>query len=84
MTSIQKITEYYYNITMTSIQNNTEYYCNITTIQMGFRRKSNDLFESVSVHITNIVYYHVVVVIYVGNKIVALYSCLPIHLVGGC
>ena len=28
--------------------NNTEYDYNTTTIQMGFRRKSNDLFESVS------------------------------------
>ena len=27
--------------------NNTEYNINTTTIQMGFRRKSNDLFESV-------------------------------------
>ena len=33
---------------MTSIQSNTEYDYNTTTIQMGFRRKSNDLFESVS------------------------------------
>ena len=32
---------------MTSIQSNTEYDYNATTIQMGFRRKSNDLFESV-------------------------------------
>ena len=28
--------------------NNTEYKYNTSTIQMGFRRKSNDLFESVS------------------------------------
>ena len=33
---------------MTSIQSNTEYDYNTTTIQMGFRRKSNDFFESVS------------------------------------
>ena len=33
---------------MTSIQSNTEYDNNTTTIQMGFRRKSIDLFESVS------------------------------------
>ena len=33
---------------MKSIQSNTEYNNNTTTIQMGFRRKSNDLFESVS------------------------------------
>ena len=32
---------------MTSKQSNTEYDYNTTTIQMGFRRKSNDLFESV-------------------------------------
>ena len=33
---------------MTSIQNNIEYDYNTTAIQMGFRRKSNDLFESVT------------------------------------
>ena len=33
---------------MTSIQSNTEYDYNTSTVQMGFRRKSNDLFESVS------------------------------------
>ena len=33
---------------MTSIQSNTEYDYNTTTLQMGFRRKSNNLFESVS------------------------------------
>ena len=33
---------------MTSIQTKTEYDYNTTTIQTGFRRKSNDLFESVS------------------------------------
>ena len=33
---------------MTSIQSNTENDYNTTTIQMGFKRKSNDLFESVS------------------------------------
>ena len=32
---------------MTSIQSNTEYDYNTTTVQIGFRRKSNDLFESV-------------------------------------
>ena len=32
---------------MTSIQRNTEYDYNTTTLQIGFRRKSNDLFESV-------------------------------------
>ena len=33
---------------MTNIQSNTEYDYNTTTIQMEFRRKSNDLFEYVS------------------------------------
>ena len=37
---------------MTNMQSNTEYDKNTTTIQMGFRRKSNDLFESVSQEIT--------------------------------
>ena len=37
---------------MTSIQSNTEYDYNTTTIQMGFRRTSNDLFESVSKEFT--------------------------------
>ena len=32
---------------MTSIQSNTEYDYNTTTIQMAFKRKSNDLFGSV-------------------------------------
>ena len=32
---------------MTSIQSNTKYDYNTTTVQMGFRRKSNDLFGSV-------------------------------------
>ena len=36
--------------------NNTEYDYNITTIQMGFRRKSNDLFESVSQEFTLLIY----------------------------
>ena len=35
---------------MTSIQSNTEY--DYKCIQMGFRRKSNDLFESVSQEFT--------------------------------
>ena len=33
---------------MSSKQSNTEYDYNTTTIKMGFRRKSNGLFESVS------------------------------------
>ena len=37
---------------MTNIQSNTEYDYNTTTIQMGFRRKSNDLFKSVSQEFT--------------------------------
>ena len=37
---------------MTSIQSNTEYDYNTTTIQMGFRRKANALFESVSLEFT--------------------------------
>ena len=41
---------------MTSVQNNTEYDYNTTTIQMGFRRKSNDLFESVSKEFTLLIY----------------------------
>ena len=41
---------------MTSIQSNTEYDYNTTTIQMGFRRKSNDLFESVSQEFTLLIY----------------------------
>ena len=41
---------------MTSIQSNTEYDCYTTTIQMGFRRKSNDLFESVSQEFTLLIY----------------------------
>ena len=36
--------------------NNTEYDYNTTTIQMGFRRKSNDLFESVSQEFTLLIY----------------------------
>ena len=36
--------------------NNTEYDYNTTTIQMGFRRKSNDLFESVSKEFTLLIY----------------------------
>ena len=36
--------------------NNTEYDYNKTTIQMGFRRKSYDLFESVSQEFTLLVY----------------------------
>ena len=39
---------------MASIQSNTEYNYNTTTIQIGFRRKSNDLFESVSQEICTI------------------------------
>ena len=35
---------------MTSIQSNTEYDYNTNTKQMGFRRKSNDLFEYVSLY----------------------------------
>ena len=34
----------------------TEYDYNITTIQMGFRRKSNDLYESVSQEFTLLIY----------------------------
>ena len=37
---------------MTSIKRNSKYDYNTTTIQMGFRRKSNDLFESVSKEFT--------------------------------
>ena len=36
--------------------NNTEYDYNTTIIQMGFRRKSNDLFESVSQVFTLLIY----------------------------
>ena len=36
--------------------NNTEYDYNTTTIQMGFRRKSNDLFESVYQEFTLLIY----------------------------
>ena len=36
--------------------NNTEYDYNTTTIQMGFRRKSNDLFESVFQEFTLLIY----------------------------
>ena len=36
--------------------NNTEYNYNTTTIQMGFSRKSNDLFESVSQEFTLLIY----------------------------
>ena len=36
--------------------NNTVYDYNTITIQMGFRRKSNDLFESVSQEFTLLVY----------------------------
>ena len=41
---------------MTSIQSNTEYDYNTTTIQMEFRRKSDDLFESVSQEFTLLIY----------------------------
>ena len=33
---------------MTCLKSNTEYDYNTTTIQIGFRRKSNNFFESVS------------------------------------
>ena len=36
--------------------NNTVYDYNTITIQMGFRRKSNDLFESVSQEFTLLIY----------------------------
>ena len=36
--------------------NNTEYDYITTTIQMGFKRKSNDLFESVSQEFTLLIY----------------------------
>ena len=41
---------------MTSLQSNTEYDYYTTTIQMRFRRKSNDLFESVSQGFTLLIY----------------------------
>ena len=41
---------------MTCIQSNTEYDFDTTTILMGFRRKSNDLFESVSQELTLLIY----------------------------
>ena len=41
---------------MTSIQSNTEYDYNTIAIQMGFKRKSNDLFESVAQEFTLLIY----------------------------
>ena len=41
---------------MRSLQSNTEYDCTTTTVQMGFRRKSNYLFESVSQEFTLLIY----------------------------
>ena len=41
---------------MTSIQSNTEYDYNTITIQIGFRRKSNDLFESDIQEFTLLIY----------------------------
>ena len=70
---------------MTSIQSNTEYDYNITTIQMGFRRKSNDLFESVSQEFTLLIYVlscrncHLC-----GRIMVSFYSSLAIGVVFGC
>ena len=65
---------------MTSIQTTQ----NTTTIQMGFRRKSNDLFESVSQEFTYLyMYYHVVIVIPVENN-GRTFSCLAIGVLVGC
>ena len=69
---------------MTDIQSNTEYDYNTTTIQMGFRRKSNDLFKSVSQEFTLItnmcIYYHLCRRIMVALYI---YSCLATGVVVG-
>ena len=69
---------------MTNIQSNTEYDYNTTTIQMGFRRKSNDLFKSVSQEFTLItnmcIYYHLCRRIMVALYI---YSCLATGVVVG-
>ena len=47
---------YFICIIYDKFTNNTEYDYNTTTIQMGFRRKSNDLFESVSQEFTLLIY----------------------------
>ena len=50
--------------------NNTVYDYNTITIQMGFRRKSNDLFESVSQEFT--------LLVYVLSTIVRTFKCVPL------
>ena len=59
---------YFICIIYDKFTNNAEYDYNTTTIQMGFRRKSNDLFESVSQEFTLHMYYHAVIVIHVENN----------------
>ena len=45
---------------MRSIHRNTECVYNTTTIQMGFRRKSNDLFENESQEFSLLIYTYTV------------------------
>ena len=66
---------------MTSIQK-TEYGYNTTTIQMGFRKKSNDLFESVSQEFTLLICVRSYRNCHLCKRImVALCSCLAIWIV---
>ena len=70
---------------MTSIQSNTEYDYSTTTIQMGFRRKSTDLFESVSQEFTLLIYLLSCRNCHLCTELlVALDSCLAIGIVVGC
>ena len=70
---------------MTKTQSNTEYDYNTTTIQMGFRRKSNDLFESVSQEFRLLIGVLSYRNCHLCRRImVAVYSCLAIGIVIGC